>query len=94
MLYDKKASQTAPVQSFRPENLIRSISAFLPIIAPAVNTPPIRYFVAEWTTISAPHFNGEQPIGVANVLSTMNLAYLLWANLAMNSKSTTSLLGF
>ena len=52
------------------------------------------YFVVEWVTMSAPHSNGRQFIGVANVLSTTSGTPLLWAMRANFSMSSTLHPGF
>ena len=50
---------------------------------------PSMYLVVEWVTMSAPHSNGLQPMGVAKVLSTMRGTPWLWAALANFSRSRT-----
>ena len=52
------------------------------------------YFVVECVTISAPHLNGWQLIGVANVLSTISGTPCLCANVANFSISNTTKDGF
>ena len=50
--------------------------------------PPMN-FVAEWTTMSAPHSIGRQRYGVANVLSIISGASCSWAIEATVSMSST-----
>ena len=40
---------------------------------------PSIYLVVEWVTMSAPHSNGRQLTGVANVLSTISGTPCAWA---------------
>ena len=58
----------------------------------AVPWPPMN-FVAEWTTMSAPHSSGRTRYGVAKVLSTTSGMPALWATAATASMSIRLLLG-
>lgn len=45
------------MRSFRPSAFTRPMKSFFPTAIPAMTSPwPFRYFVAEWTTTSAPKF--------------------------------------
>ena len=55
---------------------------------------PPRYFVVEWTTMSAPRSSGVCRYGVANVLSTTSRAPAAWAASATAAMSTMFSSGF
>ena len=55
---------------------------------PTTSECPPRYFVAEWTTTSAPSSSGRCRYGVANVLSTTTSAPCSWATAATAAMST------
>lgn len=66
----------------------------LSTIAPPTQAAcPSIYFVVECVTISAPHSNGRQLIGVANVLSTINGTPCACAAFANFSRSRTTRAG-
>src|SRR6266849_3025448 len=54
---------------------------------------PFRYFVAEWTTRSAPNSMGRVKTGVAAVLSTATRTSTAWAISATAARSVTSHIG-
>src|SRR5678816_3165512 len=85
---------TAPTELCR--NAICSANALLP---PATTTPPtmsewpLRYFVAECSTRSAPYSSGRCRIGEQNVLSTTKIKPCLRANAPTFARSTTVSIG-
>ena len=63
-------------------------------ITPPIDVPcPPMNFVAECTTMSAPHSNGRTRYGVGIVLSTISGTPASWATAATPSMSRMSLLG-
>ena len=66
----------------------------LSTITPPIAVPwPQMNFVAEWTTMSAPHSSGRHRYGEANVLSTTSGTPLSCASCASASMSITSIVG-
>ena len=63
--------QMEPLVFVTPMFLITAMSSALPMITPAITSPwPLRYFVTECSTMSAPHASGRCTGAGANVLST------------------------
>ena len=75
---EQKGSITAPVMSFRPNIRTSLQNSAEPTTKPAITSPwPLRYFVAECTTTSAPSRRGFCRAGEAKVLSQTTLMSLL-----------------
>jgi hypothetical protein len=63
---------------------------------PTTSLCPLKYFVLEWTTASAPSASGSWKYGVANVLSTTNQApawCAIWAAAAMSVMCISGFVG-
>ena len=60
---------------------------------PVASLCPPMYFVAECTTMSAPHSSGRHTTGEANVESTTRAAPAPWAASASSGRSATDMVG-
>ena len=94
----RASSRTAPgrhrATSAGTSGARRSVGSFVAAKPPITSEWPPRYFVVEWTTMSAPSSSGRWRYGVANVLSTTTRAPAACAASAASRMSTTFRSGF
>ena len=87
---------TAPSDFCRNRSRSAIVGSFVPAKPPMTSECPPRYFVVEWTTMSAPRSSGFWRYGVANVLSTTSrapAARVAAATAAMSTRLSSGLVG-